>query len=298
MANRTRVSMMAQRIGRKLQKLHPLVFRAQQLSEVLHEHGSGWRLPRSLTTDAFINGLIEEGELERAILDFGTESFECYLIPNVSVYHLASYGVPRAYLSHHSALDVWKLATQQGSLVYVNQEQSGAPSKAKKNELVQEAIDQAFLGMQRESKSRTAFREFNIILIKGKATGKLGIIEYGSAKRERAVLTDVERTLIDCAVRPSYAGGAKNVLQAFFLAKKKNMVSVAQLAEYLSQLDYVYPYHQCIGLYMQMAGNYSEEEMAMFETKRPAYDFYLEYGMEKTTYNERWRIHFPSALLH
>ena len=106
-------------------------------------------------------------------------------------------------------------------------------------------------------------------------------------------VTGVERTLIDAAVRPFYSGGVFEVLEAYRRARKT--VNVALLAELLKRLDYIYPYHQAIGLYMEKAGCYSTGEMASMEAFGLQYDFYLTHQMKKPEHSSRWRIYFPQG---
>src|SRR5882672_4945604 len=47
-----------------------------------------------------------------------------------------------------------------------------------------------------------------IVLLSGKHTGRLGVTKTLGPQGEQLELTDLERTLIDIAVRPTYAGGA------------------------------------------------------------------------------------------
>lgn len=61
-------------------------------------------------------------------------------------------------------------------------------------------------------------------------------------------MTKLERTLIDIAVRPNYAGGVHHVLEAYAAAKSR--VSVNVLLATLQKMEYVYPYHQVIGFYI------------------------------------------------
>ncbi|WP_316831815.1 hypothetical protein [Pedobacter aquatilis] len=135
-----------------------------------------------------------------------------------------------------------------------------------------------------------------IVLIKGKATDRLGVKQWGKTKKDRVLLTDVERTLIDCVVRPSYAGGAHNILYAFYMARYKKIVSAERLLEYLKALDYIYPYQQCIGLYMEFAGNYKDDEIALFDFGNKQIDFYLDYAIDKKSYHPRWRLYYPEDL--
>jgi len=298
MANRSRIAMMAGQIGRKLQQQFPYLFRASHLAELFAKHRNVWKLPKSLTLHGFIDGLVKENVLIEIQLDFGMEWFSFYVLPEATVYHIGSYGVPRSYLCHQSALELLGLTSHKSKEVYINQEQSAAPAKSKKVALTQKGIDNAFGHERKKSNSRARFDPYELVLLKGQSTSMLGVIELGAAKKVRVKVTDVERTLIDCVVRAAYVGGASSVLHAFYLAKKKNLIDVAILRDYFDRMNFIYPYHQSIGFYLQKAGNYSIDEIDYFYGDSRQYDFYLEYGMEEKEYDPHWRIYYPTPLLH
>lgn len=81
---------------------------------------------------------------------------------------------------------------------------------------------------------------------------KTNSIDVGVKTIKKIRVTDLERTLIDIAVRPAYSGGVFEVLEAFKNALKD--VDLNILDHYLNQLDYIYPYHQLIGFYLEKAG--------------------------------------------
>jgi hypothetical protein len=107
--------------------------------------------------------------------------------------------------------------------------------------------------------------------------------------------TTPERTLIDMVVRPFYSGGSKTVLDAFRNARNK--ISLETLKELYNKLKYIYPYQQAIGFYLEASGNYTPEEINIFEKKRFKFDFYLSNAIGNSTYSKRWRIYYPDDLL-
>ena len=108
-------------------------------------------------------------------------------------------------------------------------------------------------------------------------------------------LTDVERTLVDIAVRPFYAGGVAEVLKAYRRAAQR--ASVNRLAGMLRKLAYVYPYHQAIGFYLEAAQAYDKKTVDLFHGRFDyEFDFFLSYGMKDTEYVSRWRVHVPRGL--
>jgi hypothetical protein len=107
-------------------------------------------------------------------------------------------------------------------------------------------------------------------------------------------LTGIERTLIDLTVRPDYAGGPAQVLEAFRRARSRT--SVSHLLQTLDGLSYVYPYHQAVGFYMQRAG-YDADALSALRAKGLTFDFYVGYGTSPREFDADWRVHFPTGLI-
>ena len=115
--------------------------------------------------------------------------------------------------------------------------------------MVQENIHRAFVGKQRQSNLIYEFEEYKITVINGKSTNRLEVVPIVSADSEVLETTKLERTLIDIAVRPSYAGGVFEVLEVY--KRAKNNASISVIITTLKKLNYLYPYHQIIGFYME-----------------------------------------------
>src|SRR5208283_1440675 len=96
--------------------------------------------------------------------------------------------------------------------ICVNSEQSEKPGA--RGELSQEGIHRALQGKQRQSTLIYQLENTQILVLSGKHTGQL---EVGSIvfDEEELRATKLERTLIDIVVRPAYAGGVYQVLEAY-----------------------------------------------------------------------------------
>lgn len=122
----------------------------------------------------------------------------------------------------------------------------------------------------------------------------LGVVESPGPEGDTIRLTNVEGTLIDITVRPGYAGGVFEVLNAFRNAKGK--VSINRLVAMLKRLDYLYPFHQAIGFYLERAGVYDESSIRLLRKIEMNYDSYLAHGMKDPDYSKEWRLFFPKGL--
>ncbi len=214
-----------------------------------------------------------------------------YCWGNIPDYQLALSVAPGAYVSHLSAAYLHGLSPQDPSIITVNREQSPKPSPDL--ELTQPSIDRAFGSRPRISKMVFKFRKRTVRVVSGKSTGNLGVEELRLNCGIAVSITGLERTLVDISVRPEYAGGPAKVLSAF--RKAKNRVSAELVADILERLDYIYPFHQAIGFYMELAG-YAEASLQLFRNREFLFDFYLMHGMCDTEYDSEWRLHVPEGL--
>lgn len=277
----------------------PRVFTRTALALILEEELMRGSLPPRTSLNAFINALEEHGQLRLqevpAVWDREVNEeepryppFRRYMWGAPSPLEVALSLRPRSYLSHASAMRANGLDPNSDRSTYVNSEQS--PKQRSSGVLQQAAIDRAFQNLPRKSKYIFRYKGTEIVMVSGKNTNRLGVVEIEVEAGIRCSVTQLERTLIDIAVRPSYAGGVQAVLDAFKQALPR--VSVGTLEKTLRELDYVYPYHQSIGFYLERAGA-TPEQTAPFRAFGLAHDFYLAHRMENPVRNADWRVYHP-----
>lgn len=197
---------------------------------------------------------------------------------------------PRSYFTHYSAVYIHQLSLQIPKIYYLNYEH--AESSNTKGLLAQDQIDVAFSKPQRKVGESLSFNGKLLYLLNSKHTNRLGVLKESSSQSYYHY-TDVERTLIDIAVRPAYSGGVAEVVEIYRNAK--DFVNLGKLKFYLDTLDYTYPYHQVIGFYLEVAG-YPEDALQLF-CDNMQFDFYLTYNIRLKEYSERWKLFYPKGLL-
>lgn len=269
------------------------VFAKQDLVKLLQRHRDDWWILSGTTPNNFLSYLEEALKLRKTTLQGPThdQKFTRYLWRDPSPLEVAASLRSNAYLCHSSAVFVHGLTEQLPRVLYVNYEQSVKPRSS--GGLTQSALDRAFRGKQRESTFAFEYDGFKFILLSGKNTKNLEVQTATLPAGGKVEVTSLERTLIDIAVRPTYAGGAYQVLDAYRSAK--DHVSVGRVLAILKKLDYVYPYHQAIGFYLESAG-LEEKQTERLRDLGLRYNFYLTHGMKEMVYSDRWQLFHPKGM--
>lgn len=273
------------------ESLQKKVFKKTEIAAILYEKRRFWRLAESMGVEKFIDFLRKDTKLRTAEFPFPYRKETRYFWGDVSVFEIALTLRDEAFLSHYTAVYFHGLTEQVPKTVYVNFEQP--PPADRSTELEQGRIDAAFKRAPRIAKRlSTKYEDRQISILNSMGLEQLGVIDATGFSGEKLRLTDVERTLIDIAVRPFYAGGIAEVLKAYRLAKDK--VSVNKMSATLEKLGYIYPYHQAIGFYLERA-EYKPSAVNIFRRFDVKYDFYLTHQMKDTDYSKTWRLFFPKG---
>ena len=271
------------------QKLNKRVFSEAEISTLLDMYQADRVLYANTRLKDFIDFLIDQKILIRINIDvpFGSGKTKKYAFGDVTEFEIALAIQSGSYLSHYSAMYLHGLIENIPQVIYANKEQSRKPRYG--SDLSQESLDRAFARPMRKTKQIAQYDRFKIYLINGKNTNNLGVIDHelgGITIR----ITGLERTLVDAVVRPDYSGGIEEVLKAFAAAKGK--VSVNKMLAILKKMDYMYPYHQAVGFYLERAG-YKENVLQLVEELGIEYNFYLTYQITDKALNDRWKLYVP-----
>jgi len=265
------------------------IYTFNDVSEVFKKNRQFWRLPVGLTVHRFIYLLKAKTKVKEFRFEFPTIALSRYTWGEMPILSIILTLKPEAYFSHYTAMYIHELTEQMPRSIFLNFEQqqhlsSGGP-------LEQGNIDKAFSRPPRVTNAIANIADYTVYLLNGKYTGRLGVIDYHDSAKNTLYVTNTERTLIDITVRPTYSGGISEVLKAYERAAGK--VSINKLSAMLADLNYIYPYHQAIGFYLERAGVYKKAQIDLMDQFEKKYDFYLTHQMKGAEYSKKWKLYYP-----
>jgi len=266
------------------------VFDIREMSNILLFNRDKWKIAKSTSFKRFISFITTQKVLAQADFAFPNRRYRRFLSHSPSILSILSTLDSRAYFSHYTSMHIHELTEQIPKTIFLNIEQS--PKKMGLINLSQERIDNAFRLPWRVSKNIAKYQDYTVFILNGKFTDNLGTIKYKEKDGAEITFTDLERTLIDIAVRPVYAGGVFEVLKAY-RASVKN-VDIKKIISYLEILKYIYPYHQVVGFFLEKSG-FPGSEIKDLERLGLVYDFYITHEMRNMAYSKKWRLYYPEG---
>ncbi|AYB31938.1 type IV toxin-antitoxin system AbiEi family antitoxin domain-containing protein [Chryseolinea soli] len=288
MANKSRFIIAESSIKSFFKNDSTKVYSLAQLDQVLEDNRANWNLPASMNVEKFTEKLTNSEILFKNVfyLEGLKANKERFLSQEASVFQVAVSLINKSYLSHYSAVFLNGLTNQVPKTIYISFEQSKKQNINRT--LEQSAINSAFAKPQRKSANTTTFQEYTFLVHNGMYSNRSGVFTLNDLP-----VTNIERTLIDIAVRPDYAGGVDSVLEAYRRALDK--ISINKLVAILDRFNFIYPYHQPIGFYLEKAG-LDAGKLRVLREKEMRYDFYLTYDMIEKDYDKGWRLYYPKGM--
>lgn len=206
-----------------------------------------------------------------------------YFSAEADIFEICSAFSRFSFFSYQTSLYVHSLVDKLSYDIFMIKERKPYNNQSD-NLLTQHSIDESFTKDPRLATNRRIIKGHQINIINGQFQDNIGVIKFN-----QYFITDLERTLIDCVVRPFYAGGSHGVLKAFESAKGR--LNTEKLYEYYSKMNFTYPYHQALGYYLELSGH-DESQFELFLKYEQEFDFYLDYKMKNKSYNNKWRVYF------
>jgi hypothetical protein len=265
------------------------IYTFPELGQLIADFAKAVRYPFSVDPEEYVQYLVNQGKITKIVLSGPQSSAIRLLTRECNRYEIGLSIKSRSYFSHGTAAYLQGLTNTEPVTLHLSAE--GVLRESNHTELRQSAIDQAFAKPQRQSANRYTWESQEFMLLTSLFTQGKGI-----EKRQSYGVTGPERTLLDVTVRPSYAGGADEVLNLYKRAAQ-TVMDPKKLLELYDSIAFIYPYHQAIGFYLERAGYSGGIIKALQKRPRPN-TFYLDYAIKQKAFDTFWNLYYPAALDH
>jgi len=225
----------------------------------------------------------------------------CCSVPlsDIDTYQLTTSLLPNGYFSNLTAIYHHSLTNQIPNTIYWCHE-SLAPQVNRAVEMLPDTvIRSAFIKPHRHTNFVFTHNTQDIVVTattRGTDYGVETVKHLHSPCPVGSRITCLERTLINAVISPHYNGGLSSISTYFKAASQK--LDINKLIVIYKKLDFIYPYAQSLGFFMDYCGM-SRKAEKWRKAYPPQQKFYIDHGAKSTwTYNERWMLFHPKGFKH
>jgi hypothetical protein len=190
-----------------------------------------------------------------------------------------------SFYSMSSALNVMELSDFRSDFIFISKELSKKNIASKPVKLEQQAIDEAFAKPYRRTHFIGTYNNKHIIMLTPKNTDAYGVETNDKVIR----YSSVERALVEMIVNVQYFKNAEHIIKTFKPIKKK--LDIDDVYRVLERFDFIYPYFQSVGFYLEKIG-FTKGQLHKFKERVKDLKFYTEKQKDRYEYDEYWQIYF------
>ncbi len=252
----------------------------------------------NLIRDSRKNGIINSYKITAK--NGKTVTLYCsHKLDKLNTYMIAQAMFPNEYFCNLSSIYYHSLTNQVPKAIYICYEEK--PAKLEKvNTVNSNELRRNFIKPHRHTKHVYTLNDHKVIVVERRARISCsGVVEShppSTLLPNTSRVTCVERALIDAVVSPQYNGGIVSVYTYF--SNARNLLNMTKLTNIYSQLDFVYPYSQSIGFFLDKAGM-PKQASVIYKKFPPEHSFYVDRDAKTSwIYDEKWKLYYPAGLVN
>lgn len=220
--------------------------------------------------------------------------------PNPFPYELIGAFGENIYACYFTALYFNELSKQVPETFYL-----AIPKKAKNRKSASdykgldfEVVRDVFIKKPKELAVSFRLKDAQYVFVERDVIHSIGVVKQEIIQDDRRIafaVTDIARTLIDCAIAPHRSGGINAVIEAFRLAGGR--LDIGKLYYYYSSQQFIYPYWQRIGYLLEKSGfrELANKWELLFNMEKQRFFLMHEYR-SSWKFDERWKLYHPHGL--
>ncbi|MDS1314495.1 hypothetical protein [Aliarcobacter butzleri] len=237
----------------------------------------------SLTQNDFYLKLLDDGLVAHTITIRDIEKIRYTLNKEFNIYDFVYSLEKNGFFSMFTSLNIQGLTNFRDNFIFISKERMKRVN-FKSKDITQEAIDKAFTNKPRRTKAYATIYNYNIVILESNNTQEIGIIKYKGYK-----ISSINRVFVEIISNIQYSKTPDDVIYEFKNLKDK--LDINEIFNIIEKFDFVYPYYQLAGYYLEKIG-FLKEELSKFFNKKTDLIFYTIKNKEKYTLDEYWGIKY------
>lgn len=237
----------------------------------------------SLSQNDFYLKLLYDGLISHTITIRDVEKIRYTLNKEFNIYDFV-YSLERnGFFSMFTSLNIQGFTNFRDNFIFISKERMQRVNFSSKN-ITQEAIDKAFSNKPRKTKAYNTIYNYNIVMLESNNTQGVGIINYNGYK-----VSSINRAFVEIISNIQYSKTPYDVIWEFRQLKDK--LDINEIFKIIEKFDFIYPYYQLAGYYLEKIG-FLKEELSRFFNNKTNLIFYTMKNKTNYDLDEYWGIKY------
>ena len=237
----------------------------------------------SLSQNDFYLKLLDDGLVAHTITIRDIEKIRYTLNKEFNIYDFVYSLEKNAFFSMFTSLNIQGFTNFRDNFIFISKERMQRVNFSSKN-ITQEAIDKAFANKPRRTKAHNTIYDYNIVMLESNNTQAVGIINHNGYK-----VSSINRAFVEIISNIQYSKTPDDVISEFRTLKDK--LNTNEIFNIIEKFDFIYPYYQLTGYYLEKIG-FSKEELSKFFNKKTNLIFYTMKNKEDYSLDKYWGIKY------
>lgn len=259
------------------------VFSFEQIYIILENLKDKNLVQQGMSSNMFYSKLLEDGLISYTVTFRDIQKIRYTLNKEFNIYDFAYSLENKSFFPMFTSLNIQGLSNYRNNFVFISRERKERNNFISRS-LTQDAIDKAFTRNPRRTKAHDVINGYNLVLLESNNTEGIGIINYNGYR-----VSSINRAFIEIISNIHYFISPNNVINEFKIIKNK--LDIDEILKIIEKFDFVYPYYQLAGYYLEEIG-FTKNELFKFYSKKSDLIFYTVKNKEKYEFNEYWNIKY------
>lgn len=259
------------------------VFSFEQIYIILENLKDKNLVQQGMSSNMFYSKLLEDGLISYTVTFRNIQKIRYTLDKEFNIYDFACSLENKSFFPMFTSLNIQGLSNYRSNFVFISRERKERNNFTSRS-LTQDAIDKAFSSNPRRTKAHDVINGYNLVLLESNNTEGIGIINYNGYR-----VSSINRAFIEIISNIHYFISPNNVINEFKIIKNK--LDIDEILKIIEKFDFVYPYYQLAGYYLEEIG-FTKNELFKFYSKKSDLIFYTIKNKKKYEFNEYWNIKY------